>query len=397
MSLLRLLVLSDLHCHRLDREQAGTFLLAGALRVPENSHPVQAMIRRFPTESLGANALLCPGDLADQICQTGFTHAFDVLREISRHFRIPHLVTTLGNHDVDSRRKHGEDPFAVAETINPDFPVVDAQNKDSLFSSGSCIVETPELQVIVINSVIDHDDEASAKRGTFEGKRLERLRTRLEGLDTTRQRMAVLHHHVALHSSPVTDDKDLLPTGDQLTNLLAEFDVRFVLHGHKHHPRVRYVDSTSGPLLVLGAGSFSAYLGKKLSSLTRNVFHLVEIDAWPFGQMPQGSIYTWEWHQGEGWFKATPTSADFPHRCGFGVMTSNLSNLARELTNLLDQSPEKWILPGDEVLAHEPSLKYLTPQDQSQLSEELARKSVEIRWNNFELARIVSQEVGSHE
>src|SRR4051794_17273041 len=56
--------------------------------------------------SLRADVLVCPGDLANRVCSVGMMQAWDHLKEIERKLECQQLLTTLGNHDVDSRKEH---------------------------------------------------------------------------------------------------------------------------------------------------------------------------------------------------------------------------------------------------------------------------------------------------
>src|SRR5436309_1142887 len=107
-------------------------------------------------------------------------------------------------------------------------------------------------EIVSINSVIDHHDEKMAKRGAFGVDRLSELVSSLETRVETRSlRIALMHHHPMLHSSPVLSDEDVLPNGDQLLATLAKYGYSLVIHGHKHHPRLNYADTPHGRLPVL--------------------------------------------------------------------------------------------------------------------------------------------------
>lgn len=386
---MRLLILSDLHCHSLARETTSSFLVAGGLRSPSRRHPVQSLLDQFRTEAGSLDALLCPGDLADKICQTGFQHAWFALREIAAELSIPILVASLGNHDVDSRNEDDEpDPFIVAQNAHPTFPLADGSKRTDYFHAGVAVIDLGgEGQIILLNTVIDHFTEGSAKRGTFDEKRIEILRQALEGLPRSKVRIAVLHHHVALHSSPVIGDVDVLETGDQITDVLGEFGINLVVHGHKHHPRARYVDTSSGRLFVLGAGSFSAYLTGALATRTRNVFHVVEIAPSGGGGTVHGIVKTWEWQSGEGWRPATLQSASFPHLSGFGSISS-VSELAAILTELAPASAG-WSISPNTVLSAAPELPFLTPNEQIQLDINLRERGLTLDWETKMLLRLV--------
>lgn len=383
-------MISDLHCHKIGRNQDDSFLLAGGPRLPALTHPVQAMLEGFAQEELTADVLLCPGDLSDRMCSIGFQHAIFVLQEIANHFQIPQVVASLGNHDVSSRRAQGEpDAFYAARTSSTRFPVINKERRESYLAYGSCVLNLPPLQLVLINSVIDHHDEASAKRGSFGPERIGHLRQQLMSAPDARFKIGVLHHHVIPHSSPYLGDEDLLPTGNDLIELLAEHEVRTLLHGHKHHPRATYVDSAHGRVFVFAAGSFSALIKGGLATITRNVFHLIDLKPQDFGSGLKGIIRTWEWRVGKGWVPASSESADFPHAAGFGA-TDSAETLAARAYELVD-STGKQILTSAEVIDALPDLQYLTPSELERLGDLLLNRDIRLTWRggNPELARLI--------
>ena len=385
---IRLLVVSDLHCHRFDHSPADSFLLAGGPRRPAEHHPMEALFTCIDAESLEVDCIVAPGDFADKICQIGFGHSWQLLEELSwRLGRVP-VIPALGNHDVDSRHSRGADVFKIPRNLSPRFPFDESQLYNQYFAQGFCIVPlSASVDVISINSVIDHHDEETAKRGAFGPDRLAALQSALDAITEPRSfRVALMHHHPMLHSSPVLSDEDVLPSGDQLLDALAKYGSALVIHGHKHHPRLNYADTSHGRLPVLAAGSFSALL-KELSSRTRNVFHLVEITR--DSAQILGSVRTWEWRQGEGWVRASLQLSDFPHLAGFGADFS-VEQMKSAITSLAGQAQDKWLFSWQDLKGSGAQIDHLTPGEFQQLSRKLEELNLRLepRGVGFELSRL---------
>lgn len=382
MATLRILVLSDLHCHRFDRERTESFLLAGANRSPAHSHPVESLLTRFErTGDIAADVLLCPGDLADRVCQIGFQHAWLLVREIASRLAIPVVIATLGNHDVDSRRQVKEsEPFALGRWSDPTFPLRDADARTSFFGAGFCSSRIGSVEILVLNTVVDHIDEETAKRGTFSEARVAALVAYLQSSPRPEHRIALLHHHAALHSSPSLRDRDVLETGDAILEALATHGFDVVIHGHKHYPRLRYVSTAAGRLPLFAAGSFSAYL-QELATNTRNVCHLLDLD---LGTKPlRGRLTTWQWRKGIAWVPATVDGCDFPYQTGFGAARLP-GEIFDDLSKLL--APGPMTVPPQDLLTAAPDLLFLTPDEQSVVSQKVEAAGFRIEWKGQDTA-----------
>lgn len=367
---LTIAVASDLHCHaEKDKVPRDSFLLAGARRHPAGKHPIQALVDLIRAHGLRADFIVCPGDLSNKICSSGMSQAWEHLREIQREMKSPHLLTTIGNHDVDSRKDHGPDPFEIPKSLHPEFPLPHGAEKDRFWSRGFYfqLDETVGADFVVLNTVIAHTDEATAKRGTFESIQISDLRDALSHRKSTiydiksvPHRAAVLHHHPLVHSNLTFGSPDVLQFGDQILRVLGEFGFNIVIHGHRHDPRITRVSINGVEQLVLAAGAFSAYL-KELSSNTRNLFHILTLTA-DVGQWPaKGNLQTWEYNHGFGWRQSTTQSAAIPHEVGF-MLPEQRPDFLDELCFQCDASPGAQ-LRDDELLAAFPQLKYMLPME----------------------------------
>ena len=320
-------VISDLHC-RLAGDSNDSFLTVGGLRTPSSRHPVQALLDLIDQEELTADALLVPGDLTNKARLEGLQQGWEYALEIGRKLQVPHVIPAIGNHDIDSHRTDPQHPvFHAVRNLRPEFPFRNLPDVQSFFADGYCLLRVGEAEIIVINTVVDHTDAASAKRGAFGVDRIERMERALQGTFATPLRGALMHHHPVLHTGTFLEDTDVIPTGDALLTSLRRLGCRFVIHGHKHFTRLSYVDGVA----VLASGSFSAML-HEFGTSVGNTFHIVRIQ----GDQPnnvRGVVHTWVFRYGWGWRRSNADHAGFPFSSGFG-RTSSLGEIIDGLKRL---------------------------------------------------------------
>jgi predicted phosphodiesterase len=379
--------MSDLHC-RLETDAYDSFLVVGQPRVPPEHHPVEALKELIDGHRLRADLLLVPGDIANKASREGLDAGWRCSREVAQALHCGTVIPVLGNHDVDSRGKHKEEATKLARTIERKFPYTSPEKNCEFFGNGCCLLPIGrDMEIAIVNSVIDHFDAQAAERGTFDESRIASLRILLQRR-TARFRIAMLHHHL-LPNAPYTADKDVLPTGHLVLRTLREGNCGFVVHGHKHFPHLYTTDTNSGPIVVFGAGSFSANL-LELGSVTRNLFHIVELEPMAASSMlVRGEITTWEWGHGEGWVEATIRSAHFPFRTGFGNVEST-ADVAHSLNALASSSSSTYVFESSQIAAVAPQLRYMMPSEFNSLNVLLNERDLVLRSidnGDYELGR----------
>lgn len=371
---IRIAVMSDMHCH----PQAGadpaspvkewhSVLHTDALRSDGNMHPIVAL-RSLIIGRLQADVLVCPGDLTNKVNQQGMMTGWGFVREVGSLLGCSTIVATLGNHDVDSRDVHKKGVFYLAKGVKDDFPVPVGACEDQFYSRGFCFVETTQIRLLMVNSVLEHHKEEKAKRGEWTNQQVELLKDALRSRTPRPIEIAVVHHHPIAHEDLGLDSGDVMLNGPNLSRLLADAGFLMIVHGHKHHPKLSYFNRGDSKLLVFASGSFSAVDPKGLlPSITRHLFHIVDIQDPTRGC---GEIQTWEWNGCKGWNESTTRSADFPHRCGFGYAAAIL-DLARQVATKVGKRRRVF---WNEVLQAFPDVSFLTYDDFVHLREQLLSK-----------------------
>ena len=308
--------------------------------------------------------------------------SWDHLQELQRELKSTLLITTLGNHDVDCHKKHNPDPFYIPRNLIETFPAPSDATLQDFWSNGFYVVDGPSAsQFLVLNTVISQNDEATAKRGTFDHDRINRLDEILaEGLESVsamapiRHRIAVMHHHPLLHSSARFSSSDVLEFGDQLLSVLNKHGFRFIVHGHRHEPRITRLSPALNEQFVLAAGSFSAILAE-LSTSTRNLFHIVKLRIEPSTERLIGEILTWEYNKGVGWRESTTISAALPHIARF---CSPRPTIPIPEIHAACRSAAGSILRSNELCAKFPGLAFLLPDELAALCDEFSRNGIKL-------------------
>ncbi len=251
--------------------------------------------------------------------------------------------------------------FFGVQNLRDDFPFADATENMRFFAEGYALLHRPDLDIIAINTVIDHTDEASAKRGTFGVDRIERMELELASRMTAPLRIAVMHHHPLLHTGSFLEDTDVLATGDRLLAALRRLGCRLVVHGHRHFARLSYVDQ----MAVLASGSFSAQLFEYGTSMG-NTFHLITLE----GSSPldlKGQIRTWVFRLGKGWKEANEDRDGFPFVAGFG-RRATLPTIVEALVALASTEPVRDRFTEEQVMASCSDVVYLTPTERADVN-----------------------------
>src|SRR5215213_2128125 len=121
----KIAVLSDFHCHHSSETPHDSFYLSDQVRIPALHHPLQSLLDFIRDAELKADALVVPGDLTNKIHPQGLHSAWSAVQEIAAALNAESVAVTIGNHDVDSRRDLGSDPFELPRNFHPSFPIAD--------------------------------------------------------------------------------------------------------------------------------------------------------------------------------------------------------------------------------------------------------------------------------
>lgn len=367
---IRIAIASDFHCHPQGVTPQDTFLLSDMPRDPTGDHPVASLLTMIHEFQLRAELLLLPGDITSRVNLQGLQSGWSYGREIATALQVSEVAATLGNHDIDSHNLYERGPFDPPRRFNPtEFPCIHTALTGRFWSDGFYILQTAHLRLLVINSVADQYNEAAAKRGAVSPSALAKIRRALAESDAATFQVALSHHHPIAHENLNLGAEDLMENGSELLEILEEFGFSVFIHGHKHHPRLKYAPLGASAPTVFAAGSLSAFNPQMLSN-TRNLFHILELSERNVdGCVHPGRIHSWEFNMGKGWSPPNPKPGEFPAIAGFGCRLSADELVQRTVEALaLGRASFR---PWENVRAVVPQVDFLLPRDFEKYGERL--------------------------
>ena len=361
-------IVSDLHClYRGEKTPSGiSHLYTNTPMKPIARHPVYALLDLLEKNpSIRADMLICPGDIADKADEQGLVSGWEFLKKIRNGLDAEHLLSTIGNHDVDSRNnfKYPSGPFEMVRSFVNDFPVPKENEQVKYWSKHFVIIESNEAQVLIINTCHNHISEDGARESIITTDTLDEIKKEVERLTEKDFRFAFCHHHPVKHSNIDLKykDGDVIENGDKLLQLLSELRFQIVVHGHKHDPRIKLEHR----LTVFAAGSFSSLQNiKELGG--DNCFHIVEL----FPNKRYGVIKTWIYAPTRGWEQRS--DREFPCETGFGS-EKTAEELAEKFHDYYIKNNNP-IVKFSEVVSIYPDVRYLIPEEQKNLNYILKSK-----------------------
>ena len=366
------MLVGDLHCHK---DRAGgkvkvkdrvlkreSFLIAGSRRKPVGSHPVEALLLRIGQEELRADALLCMGDMADQVCEEGMSQAWCHLKEIGAALGTTNVFPTLGNHDVDSRNIAGDNPFDLAKNLAPDFPSADAALVRQYWADGFMLhrLDTNGL-IIAVNTTADHNSHDSALRGTITDDKIRGIASGIDGIigenGDMPLRVAFMHHHPVLHSRVGYSSADVMANGDLLVRELAQRNVQLIVHGHRHEPRLRRERVDGLDTIIFAIGAFAKVL-EEVGTTTRNLCHHITLTT--VDSDVGFRLRSWEFNHGDGWNATSYPSSTLPAECSFSLHPPTVD--AGAIVAFLEEQDSRVVLARNVIEAF-PDIPRMLPEE----------------------------------
>lgn len=348
------------------------------------------MIAKVRSDVGAVDFVICAGDLTQQALPAGIAYISEKLRYVATSLNAKHLVVINGNHDVDSRAKFNNyDPRGQLRQALPDMPFISVptqnidgsrQNHLEFFAEHFTIRSFENVRIVAIDSAAFHGygspDEPEYNHGRISPVMLRTLENRLRA-DAAKYDVNLLlcHHHPLNNNVPGEQDSSEMDGGSALLDLLdsGDFGQWFIIHGHKHRPKLRYAPGEVAPPIILSSASLSAQLADA-QNRAPNQFHVVTFDldlanSLSFGLA--GSVMSWNWVPGNGWSAAS--SDGLPSRAGFGFR-GQIPALATELAaSLKGGSPQRGFWEWSEVSQLHPEVTTLMPRSLQKLLELLEK------------------------
>jgi len=373
---LKIAIASDLHAHSSDGESPSYLDVRDSENLP-NLNPLAGLKHLIAEEGLKADLLLCPGDLGHQANSVGIAYSWKALHSLGLLLEADLVTATAGNHDIDSRYL-GDDhsPEHILKGLEPPFPLSDETLADKYWGRAFAIIDQEQYRLVILNSSAYHGNATIVKNfGRIDRQTLGDLEKEFKRRGKKSINILLCHHHPQQHSELGLGEEDYMRQGQLLLDLLGSgnYGDWIVIHGHKHHPKITYAAGGTNSPVIFAAGSLSSKIFLPASSVARNQFYIMTVDAGHFPSMGcVGTVKAWDWAQGTGWIPSGEDSG-LPAQFGFGTR-SNVNILADEVMTFLGKRAMKW----EDLLGKMNSLMFLLPQDMRRLERALAAHNVEI-------------------
>jgi Icc-related predicted phosphoesterase len=366
---LKIGIISDLHCHSKKNNDGkrDSYLLTDE-ELPLFQDPYKSFIHLIESgEDIKVDILVMPGDFTNKACPEGLKKGFNIVCHINELMKSKSLISNVGNHDVDSRKKYNLDPLVDLKNTIKSSPIDDP----TFWEKGYCIIESEFYRLLIINTAHNHFNKENAEHGDISEEALKYLEDELKLISDDKVGIAITHHCPIEHSHYNSGINDFMHNGDELSKIIDRFNFKLLIHGHKHDPRIRNGQGGINSPFIFSSGSFSAVQDKLLLGGT-NTFHIITMIL-EGKNKGKGSIETWFFCTAKGWQRNIKNQY-FEALVGFGAYL-DLDQIADAIVKKIKNLPTQ-ICEWNDLVRDFDSICYLIPSDLDKLKNKLSHKGV---------------------
>lgn len=364
-------------------------------------NPFAGLLSIISRHGLGADAVICCGDLGDKAHPDAQQYAWAELHKLKATLRASALLATAGNHDLDSRYAYNTfDARGQLQSLVPRFPVDDEVRWLEYWAKNFTTVEICNTRFLLLNTAAYHgggkEQHEELEKGRVSERTIDRIIKDLEAQGERSANILICHHHPYKNDQIKLNDYSEMRDGDVLLNRLSKANMGpwLVIHGHKHLPRIFQAPGGNMMPTVFSAGSFAARLFPEYQSVARNEFYMLQLkvpDEHSTVTSLRGKIDAWQWAFGEGWVRPKNGVGLGPH-AAFGARV-DLGILASTLANTLGKNHSGAAVPWEDVVAIDENVDHLMPDDLDSLLRLLREKHNLRALRDDETGRLVEVQV----
>lgn len=378
--------LSDLHVFEATKDMKPdnepSFLSTGTPEILYQN-PMTDLFHLISEEALSADILICGGDITDKASQAGQIYAWKRINELGAALGTQHVWATTGNHDMNSRGHYDAKGGLMA--LQPYFPGYDEQKCDRYWARNFILESFGGCRFLNVNSCAFHGyggNTPEYDHGRVSDHTLSAIREELTQSPWVGPNIAFFHHHPYPHNPNDDPQYSAMTGGHELMNLLSDGSLGsrwLVMHGHKHYPKIDYAQGGNRGPVIFSAGSFSSKdLAKEAGA---NSFYMFDIMLEPevFNLPLAGCGQCWEWHVRKGWNSSR--NDKLPYKFGFGHQPHSQA-AAKQIAEIFAQTGEP-ILSWEQVVAKDPCLNFILPEDLKAVFRELdVKNNIEVLYDS---------------
>ncbi len=288
-----LLWLSDLHF--------GTDDVFKVKMAKETDVTLTAHIRNAYNDLNKVGGLIITGDITSLGNPEGFTKAeefiVDLNRNLTRKLISENIIFCPGNHDFVRKNEMLGNGVPEMVSENPDsisaykefYSSIHNLNPNEYMACGRRLLMSTgrTVEIVALNSLILQQYKDFEGHGFLSDKQLEYVANKMgweENVQTNSVRIVIMHHHCLptclVEQVDVKKPSSVVYDAERLVQWLAKYDIKLLLHGHKHQSFVSKIghfdnsiyeidEDRMKNIYVIGMGGTGAFnCENKFSTLT---------------------------------------------------------------------------------------------------------------------------------
>ncbi|MUP37009.1 metallophosphoesterase family protein [Labilibaculum euxinus] len=323
----KIALLSDIHFGKYSR--TNDFTVPGELMI-SHSHGEKSLkcelISKLKEEQV--EYIIITGDLTSIGSPSEFIHCKSAIKEIANSVGVKSekVIICLGNHDIDwnisklsanytnstreIQNEATDNYLAVAGSVANHW-LLEMDNYDEKGPAPySGVIEFDGIVFFALNSGWLCSEKDAVKQGKLDSLQLEWISTKFSNYKKSKKwKILILHHHPFNYPyAKPSPDHSVLMEGPELKDLIGNYGINIVCHGHRHHPRVKneMENGWLNPITFISSGSLSVNLEHRHEEIP-NLFHIIELDH-------DKSFYlrSYKFSSLNGWVKVTDNNKHTP-------------------------------------------------------------------------------------
>ena len=298
--MVRVAVFSDIHCGYFSRTES--FSVPGAKREEissADSNLEKDLIRLLVQEK--PDFLLIAGDLTSVGSPQEFYACEQEIKKIAGEIGLPtnRIICCMGNHDIDfnvinlwkSKDKLSEEILnyrkekyqhlasSISSFCLEHIKECQLEKKGPAPFSG--VYEAEDFVAIVLNTSWLCGPNQEYSHGKLSLEQLDWFEKTLDKyISDDRKRIVLMHHHPFNYPYPtIGADISQIEEGAEFVEVASKYRVDLVIHGHRHHPKVKTEMCDVGyPVTFFCAGSLAVNANHRANGEIPNTIHFIDID-----------------------------------------------------------------------------------------------------------------------
>lgn len=321
----RIAVFSDIHCGKLSRTKVFSVPGEERVDVDEEHEYEKGLVELLEHER--PDYFFIAGDLTSVGSPQEFLYCEKEIIELADKISLPydHIICCTGNHDVDWSTCNLKNAIPSTSSdisnlrkekyqrLSSHLPLLCLDKMNNKYINGdspvpfSGVYETDDFIVIMLNTgwlCEPHKKEESKyySHGRLSEEQLKWFETTASKyVDDSRKRIVLMHHHAFNYKYPIVGlDLSLIAEGAEFVEIAERFGIDLVIHGHRHHPRVKtyLADNGRRPITFFCAGSLAVNADHRLGGEIPNTVHFIDIDK----ELDYFVLHNYSYTNSDGWY-----------------------------------------------------------------------------------------------